>query len=59
MVEGSVDDIRAYVRRMVATLGGHHGGLISMAYSSPEAVHHTPEKIAAMCAAFRELGAYS
>lgn len=58
MVNGSLDDIRAYVQRMMNTLGAHHGGLISMAYSTPEAVEHTPEKIAAMCAAFREYGVY-
>jgi uroporphyrinogen decarboxylase len=56
MVTGSEDDIRAYVRRMIATLGAHRGGLISMAYSSPEAVNHTPEKVAAMCEAFRTWG---
>jgi len=54
MVRGSLADIRAYVRRMIGTLGSHNGGLISMAYSSPEAVGHAPEKTAAMCAAFRE-----
>jgi uroporphyrinogen decarboxylase len=54
MVAGTVEEVRAYVRRMIATLGAHHGGLISMAYSTPDAVQHTPEKIAAMCAAFRE-----
>lgn len=59
MVCGSVVDIEAYVRRMIATLGNHHGGLISMAYSSPDAVQHTPEKIAAMCATFRKYGIYA
>ncbi len=54
MAHGSMDDIRAYARRMIATLGAHNGGLISMAYSSPEAVGQTPEKVAAMCAAFRD-----
>ena len=59
MIEGSIEDIRAYVRRMMATIGAHNGGLISMAYSTPESVKHTPEKIAAMCAAFREYGVYA
>ena len=58
MVHGSIEDIVAYVRRMIATLGSHNGGLISMAYSTPEAVGHTPEKIAAMCRAFRSYGVY-
>ncbi len=58
MVHGTIEDIRAYVRRMVATLGSHDGGLISMAYTTPETVEHAPERIAAMCAAFREYGVY-
>ena len=56
VVDGTGDDIRAYVKRMMATIGNHNGGLCSMAYSQPEAVGHTPEKTAAMCAAFRDLG---
>lgn len=59
MIRGSLDDIRAYVKRMLATVGAHNGGLVSMAYSTPAAVHHTPEKIAAMCQAFREYGVYA
>jgi len=58
MVDGSLDDIRDYVRRMMATVGNHRGGLCSMAYSTPDAVGHDPAKTAAMCAAFRELGVY-
>ncbi len=58
MIDGSVDDIQAYVRRMIATLGGHHGGLISMAYSTPRTIGHSPAKIAAMCEAFRRYGVY-
>jgi hypothetical protein len=30
-----------------------------MSYGSPDAVQHTPEKIAAMCEAFREYGWYA
>ena len=59
MVDGSLDDIRAYVRRMMATLGNHNGGLCSMAYTTPEAVGHDPIKTVAMCAAFREYGVYA
>jgi hypothetical protein len=44
------------VKRMIATLGNHQGGLISMAYSTPDVINHTPEKLAAMCAAFRDYG---
>lgn len=59
MVDGSLDDIRAYVARLVATLGNHQGGLVSMAYSTPATIGHTSEKIAAMCAAFRKFGVYA
>lgn len=58
MVDGSLDDIRSYVARMISTIGSHYGGLVSMAYSTPEACGHTPEKTEAMCEAFRELGVY-
>lgn len=54
MVEGSGDEIEAYVLRMIQTLGGHNGGLVSMSYTSPQAVGHTPEKINRMCEAFRK-----
>jgi hypothetical protein len=57
MVEGSIEDILNYVRRLIRTVGGHNGGLISMAYSSPDAVNLSPEKIAATCKAFRAFGA--
>jgi hypothetical protein len=58
MIHGSVEDIKQYVRRLIQTVGSHDGGLISMAYSTPEAVHHTKEKLMAMSAAFREYGVY-
>ena len=54
MINGSLDDIRAYARKMIETLGPFNGGYISMAYTTPEDVNHTPEKLAAMCEAFRE-----
>ena len=59
MIRGDVHDIRRYVKQMISTIGNHRGGLISMAYSTPEAIGHTQEKIDAMCAAFREYGVYS
>ena len=58
MIEGSLEDIENYVKRMVETLGAHNGGLVSMAYSTPEEIGHTPEKLAAMSKAFREYGVY-
>lgn len=59
MIIGSIEDIENYVKRMVQTLGSHKGGLISMAYGSPDEIGHTPEKIEAMCKAFRKYGIYN
>jgi hypothetical protein len=58
MIEGSLDDIRNYVKRMINTIGSFNGGLVSMAYTTPEDIGHTPEKIAAMCEAFRKYESY-
>lgn len=54
MVTGTEADIERYVQRMIQTLGGHSGGLISKTYPSPKDVKHEPAKIAAACAAFRK-----
>ena len=58
MISGTDQDIVEYVRKMIATLGGFHGGLVSMAYTTPKDIHHTPERIAIMCEAFRKYGVY-
>ncbi|MBF9018401.1 MULTISPECIES: uroporphyrinogen decarboxylase family protein [unclassified Oceanispirochaeta] len=58
MVEGTNEDIDLYVKRMVETLGRNHNGLISMAYTTPDDINHTAEKIKIMCDAFRRYGKY-
>ncbi len=58
MVEGSEADIRAYVRRIRDTVGNHDGGMISMAYTTPDSVGHAQDKIAVMCDEFRKLKGY-
>ena len=58
MIEGTLDDIRAYAKRMIETLGSFNGGFVSMAYSTPEDVNHTTEKLMAMSEAFRKYGVY-
>lgn len=58
MIQGTPEEVSAYAKRMIATLGSHNGGLVSMAYSSPEDVKHTPENMAAMCESFRANEAY-
>lgn len=54
MIQGTPDEVRAYAKRMIATLGSHKGGFVSMAYTTPEDINHTPENMAAMCEAFRQ-----
>lgn len=58
MVEGTQEDIDRYVKKMIDTLGSHNGGLISKTYPTPDDVKHSPENIAAVCAAFREYERY-
>lgn len=55
MVRGSLDDIRAYCRRLVATLGRPEGGFIAKWYSDPLGAGHTQEAIDAMCDEFLKL----
>jgi len=52
MVYGSLDDMRAYCRRMVALLGRAQGGFIAMWYSDPAGAGHAEEAIDAMCEEF-------
>jgi len=52
MVYGSLDDIRAYCRRMVRALGRPEGGFIPKWYGDPKGAGHTQEAIDAMCTEF-------
>jgi uroporphyrinogen decarboxylase len=52
MVYGSLDDIRAYCRKMVALLGRPEGGFIPKWYGDPVGAGHRPEAIEAMCEEF-------
>ena len=56
MVEGSVEDVQAYAKKLIDRLGCFHGGFIAKWYISPQAVNHTQEKIDAMCRTFVEYG---
>jgi len=58
MVHGTLDDIRAYARRLIETLGCYNGGFIAKWYPSPLAVQHSDERIRAMAEAFVEYGQY-
>jgi uroporphyrinogen decarboxylase len=52
MVRGSPDDIRAYCRRLVRTLGRPQGGFIAKWYGDPAGAGHRPEAVEAMCDEF-------
>jgi hypothetical protein len=55
MVHGTLDDIRAYCRAMVAHLGRPNGGFIPRWYSDPIGAGHRQEAIDAMCEEFLHL----
>jgi uroporphyrinogen-III decarboxylase len=55
MAHGSLDDIRAYCRRMVRCLGRQSGGFIPKWYIDPVGAGHRPEAIDAMCEEFLRL----
>jgi uroporphyrinogen decarboxylase len=56
MINGSVDDVKAYAKKLIEQFGCYHGGFIAKWYPSPEAVNHDQEKIRAMAQAFVEYG---
>ncbi len=55
MVYGTLDDIRAYCRRMVKLLSRPGGGFIPRWYSDPAGAGHRQEAIDAMCTEFLHL----
>ena len=59
MVNGTPDDVIRYVQRMIGTIGAHNGGLVSMAYTTPDDVQQSDENMTAMCRAFRKYGIYT
>lgn len=56
MVTGTVEDVRAYARKLIDNLGRFNGGFIAQWYASPQAVNHSDEKIQAMSQEFVEYG---
>ncbi|OGG03206.1 MAG: hypothetical protein A3F83_16700 [Candidatus Glassbacteria bacterium RIFCSPLOWO2_12_FULL_58_11] len=55
MVYGSMEEIRAYCRKMVECLGKPAGGFIPKWYSDPAGAGHRPEAIRAMCGEFLKI----
>ncbi len=58
MIHGTVDEVRAYAKNLIDSLGCFNGGFISKWYPSPDAVQHSWEKINAMSEAFVKYGNY-
>ena len=55
MVYGTLDEIRAYCRKMVTTLSRPAGGFIPQWYADPVGAGHRQEAIDAMCEEFLRL----
>jgi len=55
MAHGTPDEIRAYCRKMVKTLGRAEGGFIPRWYEDPAGAGHRPEALDAMCQEFVRL----
>ena len=56
MVNGSLDDVKAYCRKMARLLGRPEGGFIPRWYGDPVGAGHTQEAIDAMCEEFLRIG---
>lgn len=52
MVQGTLDEIRRYARRMAGTLGKPQGGFIAKWYPDPVGAGHRPEAVKAMSEEF-------
>ncbi len=55
MAHGSLNDIRAYCRRLVTELGRPEGGFIAQWYGDPKGAGHSRQAIDAMCQEFLRL----
>jgi len=55
MAHGTLDEIRAYCRKLVSCLGRPQGGFIAQWYSDPVGAGHREEAIEAMCEEFVKL----
>jgi hypothetical protein len=55
MVYASLEDIRAYCRRMLELLGRPSGGFLPSWYADPVSAGHRPEAVEAMCQEFLRL----
>ncbi|MCX7918336.1 MAG: hypothetical protein N3A72_01755 [bacterium] len=58
MIEGSIDDVITYAKKLMREFGKFNGGFIAQWYASPEAAGHNWEKIQAMAETFIRYGTY-
>ncbi len=56
MVNGTKNEIRAYCKKLVTTLGCPNGGFMPKWYGDPKGAGHTEEAIDVMCSEFLKLG---
>ncbi len=56
LVSGSVQEIRAYARKLIDSFAKYDGGFIAKWYPHPAAVGHDPEKVDAMSEEFIKYG---
>lgn len=56
MVNGSIEDVKNYAKKLIDYFGKFNGGFIAKWYPSPMAVGHSEEKIKAMAETFIEYG---
>jgi uroporphyrinogen-III decarboxylase len=54
-MNGSIDGVRAYARRMAKQLGRPNGGFIPRWYTDPAGAGHTQAALDAMCEEFRAI----
>jgi len=57
MINGTIEDVKSYAKKLIDYLGKFNGGFIAKWYPSPQAVGHSWEKIRAMAETFIEYGA--
>jgi len=55
MINGSLDDIRGYCRKLAKTLGREKGGFIAKMYGDPVGAGHTDAAVKAMCEEFLKM----
>ncbi|MBN1445792.1 MAG: hypothetical protein JW957_06770 [Candidatus Omnitrophica bacterium] len=56
MINGTVEDVRRYARKLIDSFGKFNGGFIAKWYPSPDAVRHSWDKVNAMSETFVEYG---